>query len=168
MHRRNSRNIIRSLVLGMMTCLSSCSGDREPVFSEFVDIPSSGWDAPLYCDFATARRDSAMFADSARRYDVILVVRHTEAYPFADLYLSLASVPEAELPSERRIVLAKEGGTRVGINAHGIYTVADTIAREIALPQLFNLKVSQAMRRDALEGIVNVGVVILPSLHRAK
>lgn len=151
-----------------MTCMSSCSGDREPVFSQFVDIPSSGWDAPLYCEFATARRDSAMFVDSARRYDVVLVVRHTEAYPFADLYLSLASMPEAELPAERRIILASEGGYRKGINAHGIYTVADTIARGISLPRLFNLKVSHAMRRDAVEGIVNVGVVILPSLHSVK
>lgn len=117
----------------------------------------------MYCDFATARQDSAMFADSGRRYDVVIVVRHTEDYPYADLYLSLSSVPEAHLPAERRIDMTSRAGGMSGKNAHGIYTVADTVARGVRLPRLFDLKISQAMRRERIPGIVNVGVVIVPA-----
>lgn len=159
----NSKYLLTLSLVGIVALLSACSGGKTPVYSQFVDIPTAGWDSPLYCDFATARQDSALFSDSARRYDVVIVVRHTDEYPYADLYISLSSTPFSCMPAERRINMASRTAGRPGKSAHGIYTVADTVARGISLPRLFDMKVSQAMRRERLPGIVNVGVVILPS-----
>jgi len=126
-----------------------------------VDIDRSGWEEAVYCDFNTADVDSALFASTTARYDVVIAVRYTERYHFADLYLQLSPTPEiTAIPREVRLTLASPDGTLTGRGSHGLFIVTDTLAGNIALPPLFSLKVSQDMHRPVITGIDNVGLII--------
>ncbi|MBD5232040.1 MAG: gliding motility lipoprotein GldH [Bacteroidales bacterium] len=127
---------------------------------QFVELPSAGWDEDVYCEFPTARTDSSLFANPAERYDVILAIRHTEEYPYRDLYLNVESNPQAQLPKEVHLTLAGNSGKWTGKGLYGLYTVTDTLARDIPLPALLNASVGQNMRRGNIPGIVNVGLII--------
>ncbi len=156
---RNKYSFSAFLIL-LVICIVSCSHGRHTVYSQFVDIPSDGWAENEYCEFVTAEADSTLFADAAGRYDVILAVRHSDAYPFTDLYLSLSSSPDCKLPQELHLNLASGAGKWLGPGSHGIYTFTDTIATGVTLSPALRLKVSQAMNRPILPGILNIGLII--------
>lgn len=134
-----------------------------PVYSSFVDIPATGWDAREYCEFPTASADSTLFANHSARYDVTMVVRHSTEYPFSDLFLSLDAHPTCKLPSSIKLDLADESGSWIGNEARGLVTYTHSLARNISLPELLNIKVSQDMNRPLLPGVLSIGILITPT-----
>lgn len=158
MHSRINESALILTVL-VAVIFNSC-GDEKEVYRRFIDIPGSGWSMQEYCDFNTAESDSAIFSDPASHYDVILMVRYTDAYRYTDLYLSLETYPDIVLPAECKMHMAGHDGHMLGRGSHGIYMIADTIARSVHIPRLFRLNVSQAMHRDDISGIASVGLII--------
>lgn len=141
--------------------LISCSRS-DVVYSSFVDIPAQGWATDEYCDFPTAQLDSTLFVDKAARYDLILAVRHTERYPFSDLWL-LTQQDErrvAELPDTIHLTLADPSGSWRGRSAKGIYMYTDTVARGVAVPELYDLRLRPDMSVPVIEGLLGIGLII--------
>ena len=92
------------------------------MYSGFVDIPPSGWACDEYCGFETAALDSALFRDSVARYDIVLAVRHTDSYPYSDLWLvsRQGDLPVAALPDTIHMRLADKSGRWLGRDNKGI------------------------------------------------
>lgn len=133
---------------------------------QFVDLPSSEWEEGVYCEFPTATTDSALFDNPAACYDVIVAVRHTDSYPFNTLFLTLDCRPAVKLPAEIDMRLADSNGKWTGSGLYGVYTATDTVAKGIKLPRCLSVSVGQNMHRGSLPGIVNVGLIIVPSSRK--
>lgn len=116
-----------------------------------------------FCEYDIDLRNSPRTKSASDCYDIVVAVRHTEKYPFADLFLSLSSTPGLPLPSELRMAITGSSGGWLGRGALGVYTVTDTLARHIILPDSACLRIGQSMHRDKVPGILDVGVIITRS-----
>lgn len=151
---------ITGLLLG-----GGCGNEDRTVYADFVDIPSEGWNRFEFCEFNTAETDSALFSDSAARYDMLLTVRHTGHYPYRLLLMPVTQNENAQnhLPDTLRIRLTDPDGDWLGSESKGIYTFTDTLARRVCLPSLYSLRLCQAMPVEDLRGLLSVGLIIQKS-----
>lgn len=150
-----------------MLMLSSCGQDREVVYSRFVDIDPGGWSVEEFCEFNTAEADSSLFADKTARYDVLLAVRHTDDFPYRELYLPAVQSEHVSglLPDTLKVSLASSGGGWRGVHSKGIYVVSDTLLSDVELPQLYFLRLYHAMPDRKLAGLLSIGVIIERTSH---
>lgn len=155
-------SVLSAALCLLIFSLCACSRGRTVVYSCFVDIPSGGWPADEFCMFNTAELDSALFTDKSARYDVILAIRHTDDCPYGRLYLpvSQSSVDCPPLPDTLRVQLTDASDSWLGRYSKGIYTLTDTLMRDVPLPPLYSLKVSQAIPGKSLPGVLGVGLII--------
>ena len=142
--------------------LSACGRNDHVAYSSFVDIGSRGWPSTELCVYATALEDSALFRNPRARYDMILAIRHTGDCPYAELFLPVSQpvVGSPQLPDTLRIPLARRDGTWLGRSSKGVYTLTDTLCRDVPLPLLYSLTLGQAMPTPYLTGLLSVGLVI--------
>lgn len=148
-------------ILLVAVSLASCTG-ADTVYSSFVDIPSPGWKADEYCDFATVDFDSALFVSKSERYDVIIAIRHTDDYPYSDLWL-LSGQDDAAfkpVPDTIHLNLSGRDGLWRGKSGKGICLFTDTIAKSVEIPQFYSLRLRHAMPTPVLNGMIGVGVII--------
>lgn len=149
-------------VLPLLALGAGCMRHRDVVYADFVDIPSEGWSRKEFCAFETAKADSAMFADSTARYDVMLTVRHTGECPYTELLLPAVQSQErcTSLPDTIHIRLAGSDGAWRGTHSKGIYSLTDTLLRHTPLPPLYSLRLYHAMPVERLSGLMSVGITI--------
>ena len=152
------------LSVSVLACalLAVACGRHDTVYSGFVDIPPSGWACDEYCGFETAALDSALFRDSVARYDIVLAVRHTDSYPYSDLWLvsRQGDLPVAALPDTIHMRLADKSGRWLGRDNKGIYMYTDTIVRNTCVPELYALQLGHSMPVRQLKGLLGLGLVI--------
>lgn len=151
-----------------MTCLlCHCGGDDRVVYTRFVDIPRQGWSADEFCEFNTADADSSLFAEAGDAYNVILTIRHTDLFPYRELFLPVVQSEQisASLPDTLRVPLTSTDGGWRGRHSKGIYVVSDTLLRDIRLPNLYFIRLYHAMPESRLGGLLSVGIIIEKSSH---
>lgn len=149
------------VMLLLAVSLASCTG-ADTVYSSFVDIPSPGWRADEYCGFATVDFDSALFRSKAARYDVILAIRHTDDYPYSDIWILTDQEDAAlrPLPDTLHLALSGRDGLWRGKMGKGICLFTDTIAKSVEIPEYYSLRLRHAMPVPVLNGMIGVGVII--------
>lgn len=160
--RDNSLPRVFVFVAALLALNAGCVRDREVIYADFVDIPSEGWSRKEFCAFETAKIDSAMFADSTARYDVMLTVRHTGKCPYTELFLPAVQSEDrcTSLPDTIHVSLATPDGAWRGTHSKGIYSLTDTLLRHTSLPPLYSLRLYHAMPEERLAGLLSVGITI--------
>lgn len=157
--RLNIHRFIPISIIALAACLAACSPGNSAKYAKFVNISSAGWAENEYCEF-TPVTDSIFAYNPKEKYNLVLAVRYADNYPFADLYLNIAS--NAPLPADRRLNLFK-GNRWQGQASYGLITFTDTLAKAITLPPDLNIKISPAMNRPLVGGIMSVGIIISPA-----
>ena len=124
------------------------------VHSEFISIPSGEWsiDSLPRFDFAIEDNDAS--------YDIILYVRHTERYPYQNMWLFVGDSLHRDTIE---FYLADDRGQWLGDKHHGFvempvlyetnYHYADT--------GRYDLTIQHGMRDSVLRGITDIGVEII-------
>ncbi|MCM1005924.1 MAG: gliding motility lipoprotein GldH [Prevotella sp.] len=142
--------------------LAACGNSPKVIFSDFVDIPESGWNCREYCRFSTERLDSNMLDEPSARYNVILSLRHTDQYPYASLIMPLTQSLDSctALPDTLRIPMIDTDGNWLASQSKGIYTLTDTLLKNSSLPPRYSLCLYHAMPCENLQGLISVGIII--------
>jgi len=148
----------------LVAVLSFCACSGKTVFSEYQPLPREGWHADSALCFGFAA------PDTISPYDVIISIRHTQQYPYQNMWLFISGNRTAvtgHLSSRDTIefFLADDRGRWLG-NGYGnlrempvlymhnhIFRSTDTLS----------LCIEQAMRENTLRGISDVGVKIVKS-----
>lgn len=143
-------------ILAIAGLFTACSSNV--LTSQYQSLPISGWraDSTLVFPFVVS--------DSLTHYDVLLSVRHTDDYPyqniwlFTDVYLDSACVKTDTL----EYYLANQRGQWLG-NGFGRYREMPMLYlanMQFAACGNYRIEVRQGMREDALRGISDFGVII--------
>lgn len=135
----------------------------DPVFVQQSTVaPAEGWPRTWKPSFEFE------ISDTLSKYDTYIDLRHTGDYPYSNLFLflrlenedGLLSIDTVECP-----LAAPDGkwhGTGLGFihedrfDAHILYSLNGRFPKA----GKYTMSIEQAMRRETLEGILNVGITL--------
>ena len=127
------------------------------VYDEFNSLPASGWDADSALLF------EPIIADTMGGYEVQIIVRHTERYPYQNLWL-FVDVKQDSLLLHRDTIesfLANERGEWYGAGMQ-LHELPLLYLENIALTAgQYTIAIQQGMREDQLRGITDVGLKVI-------
>ena len=147
------KRLIPLLFLAALCC-TACR--KNIVYSEFRSIPSEQWsmDNPASFDYS--------IADTAAAYNIIVHVRHTERYPYQNMWLFISNHHQVDTIE---FYLADDRGRWLGDKHHGFvempvlfeenYHFADT--------GTYHMTIRHGMRDSVLRGVTDIGVEIVKS-----
>ncbi len=156
-----SRNKRWAFSLGLAACfgfLASCSA-HDNDYSAFSAIDSEGWDYGRTYVYRPAIADSV--ADGTLR----VAVRHTNDYPYRNLWLEVAyqvQAPDSTVSFRTDTVnmqLADVYGNWLGSGLGTSFQKADTVSTDFRLIPGAPVRVHHIMRVDRLEGLEQVGII---------
>ena len=149
----NNLRLAISLLIGGICLLTSCRHDI--VYSDFVAIPSGEWDENQLPEFAFN------IADREAAYDILLYVRHTERYPYQNMWLFVQDNRQHSDTIE--FYLADDRGRWLGDKHHGFIEMPVLYESNYHFPDTgkYCISVQQGMRDSVLRGVMDIGVEIV-------
>jgi gliding motility-associated lipoprotein GldH len=136
--------------------LVSCQNNI--IYTSFKTLPQSGWDA-----------DSSLYynptiTDSTANYQIQITIRHTDAYPYQNLWLFMDIYKDSlnSIQDTIECYLANERGEWLGggLSIHELPLLYDD-SYQFATNGEYHIAVTQGMRNDTLVGIREVGIKII-------
>ncbi len=145
----------------LLACLSAC-GPRRATSAVFHALDArSGWNRTMPLVF------EPQYADSTATYDLMLALRHTNAYRYANLSLVVDVMPAGSTkPAQRRAIdikLADTGGNWIGAGFGSLYQTKVMLARGVTPQQAERVVVWQAMADvPTVDQLTEVGIIAAP------
>ena len=142
----------RLLPILLAALLTACSGDI--VYSRFVSIPSGEWHVDSVASF------SIPIADTTVDYRTIIYVRHTERYPYQNMWLF---VNEGQQHDTIEFYLADDRGQWLGDTHNGVIEMPVLLYenRHFHDTGVYELRIAHGMRDTLLRGITDIGVEMI-------
>ena len=144
------------LVLSSLLLLTSCQ--RPAVYSEFREMPVSGWHQDSVLHYVVP------VSDTLSTYDIQLSVRHTTQYPYQNLWMFITEWQDSTciLSDTVECYLADDRGRWLGsgINTYEMPLIYTTHHR---FPHAgdYTFTLQQGMRTEELRGIRDIGLKII-------
>ena len=151
-------NRILSIVpMYILLCLVACTSGHNS-YSAYSTLPEDGW----------AYRDSLSFTptdiDTVAEGQLIIGIRHSSSYPFANLWLELTYHPDSFIVERDTlcIELCDRFGRWYGKGLGASFQKADTISYPVRLMRGQPVGLRHVMRVDTLAGIEQAGIIFNP------
>lgn len=146
------RHLLHIFLLGMVVAaFSACNSDI--VYSHFSPISSNKWhiDSVAHFDFTVE--------DAAPDYRVLVYVRHTERYPYQNMWLF---VDDGLYRDTLEFYLADDRGQWLGDRKHGFIEMPVLLEenKHFADTGVYHYSIQHAMRDTLLRGVTDVGLEI--------
>ena len=147
------RNI---LILIVSLLRVGCQGDI--VYTAFNTLPHAGWAA----DSSLCYQPTII--DSVSDYQMLITIRHTDAYPYQNLWL-FVDIEKDSVSLRRDTIecyMANERGEWLGggLSIHELPLLYSD-SYQFANSGEYHISITQGMREDTLIGIKEVGVKII-------
>jgi gliding motility-associated lipoprotein GldH len=143
-------------VVAALLMLSSC-GQRS-IYDKQFTVENGKWFKNNAVHF------EVNVEDTTKLYDYYLILRHKTDYRFSNLYLFLSTqFPNNNVTRDTiECILADETGKWLGKGWGGIKEDNILLRKNLKFPLKgkYDFYFQQAMRRDTLKGIVNIGIRI--------
>lgn len=138
--------------IGAISLLTSCS--KGVVYSRFYPIESAEWsiDSIAHFDFC--------IDDAAAAYQMLIYVRHTERYPYQNMWLFVGDT----VPTDTvEFYLADDRGQWLGDSHHGFIEMPVLLEEQYHFPDtgMYHLFIQHGMRDSVLRGVADVGLEII-------
>lgn len=148
--RKNFLLLITSLLL------VGCQGDI--VYTAFKTLPNTGWESDSSLCY------QPVIVDSILNCQMLITIRHTDAYPYQNLWL-FVDIQKDSIPVTRDTIecyMANERGEWLGggLSIHELPLLYNDNYQFARIGE-YQISITQGMREDTLIGIKEVGVKII-------
>lgn len=133
----------------------------KTVFSEFQTLPVHGWHQDSVLTY------SLVMEDTVNPYDVLICVRHTEVYPYQNMWLfcsfgSLVDSVPVWSNDTIEFYLADDRGRWLGNNSVSYMEMPVLFAQNHRFQRAgeYQFTIMQAMRETELRGVSDVGLMV--------
>ncbi len=143
-----------------------------PDYQEHFTIPRNAWKSDFRPEFKFE------ISDTTAAYQLFLIIRHTDAYRFQNIWVNLDSKAPGDTAftlNRAEVTLAAPSGQWLGRGLGGIYEQRvpfNTIAKPVYFPKtgLYTLRLTHDMRQDPLPEVITVGIRLekLPKIKPAQ
>lgn len=122
-----------------------CSCGHKVIFTQAQTLPVKGWSADSILTF------SVDIADSTIAYDVLICVRHTDTYPYQNMWLGVNN-------DTIEFYLADQYGRWLGNGAGRLIEMPVLYEHNYHFPHTgsYDFRIRQLMREDCLKGVNDV------------
>ena len=146
------RKVFLGLIGMVLLVLSSCTTDI--VYSQFTPISSEKWHIDSVVRFEVP------IADASATYRTIIYVRHTERYPYQNMWLFVGDNTHRDTIE---FYLADDRGRWLGDTQNGFVEMPVLLDenRHFADTGTFVLEVQHGMRDTLLRGITDIGLEVI-------
>lgn len=134
---------------------SSC--EQKHFYNEYKTVDVKSWKSTDTLNF------DVEIPDSTSVFNVALSVRHQKTYEFSNLWLNVITGFGNETRSRRlEVPLFKNDGKPYGKSSGSLCTQTIPFEKEIRFPAKGKYRISliQLMRKDPLDGISDVGIIM--------
>jgi gliding motility-associated lipoprotein GldH len=126
-------------------------------FEQTVQISRHEWSTEKVAEV------SFNVTDTTNLYNVFVVLRHTDAYAYKNIWLTLATMQpgESSYKKERfEFILQEPDGTWLGTGLNDIWEVRSPLFTNIRFTKqgTYNIRIQHAMRDQPLLHIMNAGL----------
>lgn len=141
------------LILAFSSCLQLNS------FEQNVEIAKHEWSA------ASPAEVSFNITDTISAYNVYVVLRHTDAYAYKNIWLNIATQQpgDKQFNSDRfELTLQQPDGTWIGTGLNDIWEIRYPLFTNVRFVKkgTYRIRLQQAMRDEPLLHILNAGIRI--------
>lgn len=151
------------LFLILLILSGGCSPNK--IFEDNYDIPQQKWEYTQKANFEVA------ITDTIQRYDVYLNLRHTEAYPYKNLWVIIhTTFPDGKTQDRRvEVPLADSKGKWFG-KGRSVINQQIQIQSNAIFPKVgkYQFAIEQNMRTNPLEHVLSVGIGIEKTANTPK
>lgn len=141
-------------VIGLFFILSSCEQSR--VFDKNVSLPKQGW------FYGEPKIFEVEILDTAKSYNLYINIRHTDEYPYNNLWLKLiTTMPDGTVRSNNvNVEISAATGEWSGNCVDGICYNVVLIQHNFSLPQKgkYQFTLEQDMRMNPIPYIMDIGI----------
>ena len=146
---------VRNLIIALSSLLLVACDATTP-YSSFVAVPMNGWNSDSVLTYRFDVTDT-------RPCDILLCVRHTESYPYQNMWLfcQLSNDSAAIWTDTIEFYLADDRGRWLGNGSQQI-EMPVLFAQNYQFPDTgkYVFTIQQGMREERLRGVSDVGVII--------
>lgn len=141
-----------AILILAVAALTSCRSDI--VYSRFIPMESEEWHIDSVAQFDYA------IPDTATEYRILVYVRHTERYPYQNMWLFVGDSAHRDTIE---FYLADDRGRWLGDRHHGFIEMPVLYEETCHYDScgIYRLSIQHAMRDTLLRGITDIGVEIL-------
>jgi len=138
----------------LIGCLAFTSCQTDVVYSQFHPISSEQWHADSIVRFDYTIEDTTI------DYKMLLYVRHTERYPYQNMWLFINDGQRADTIE---FYLADDRGCWLGDKQHGFIEMPVLIEQNYHFPDTgtYYMTIQHGMRDSLLRGVTDIGFEIL-------
>lgn len=146
-----------SLIALLLFFAVGCGSSGElNVFQKEAPIPESEWDSTYRPEFAVN------IEDTLARYDLYLTLRHTNRYPFSNLWILIRAGREGKKEEDKRVELplADKSGKWFGTGLSDIYEHKILLRENTKFDTagVYHFSLTHNMRLNPLPYIMSVGL----------
>lgn len=144
---------MRKLLFLATLALALTACRQDIVFSQFVSIPSGEWHVDSVARFYY------QIADKEAGYQMLVYVRHTERYPYQNMWLFLDNGIQRDTIE---FYLADDRGQWLGDKHHGFIEMPVLIEQNYHFSDTGHcaMTIQHGMRDSLLRGVTDIGVEI--------
>lgn len=139
----------------LIGCMAFTSCRQEIVFSQFVSIPSGEWGSDMLPQF------DYTIADKEADYRMLIYVRHTEQYPYQNMWLFVSE--ETGQRDTIEFYLADDRGQWLGDRHHGFIEMPVLFEQQYHFLDTgsYRIAIQHGMRDSVLRGVTDIGLEIV-------
>lgn len=154
--KRNRLFHILTLSVLVSCFFASCT--TVDVFEKNVAIPNHAWSSQF--------KPSVSFDinDTTSLYNIYLVIRHTDAYRYKNIWVNITALPPTGAPTSQSLELQlatdSKGWLGTGMDDIFEHRILITQAQkpELLKKGTYQFQIANIMREDPLEHVMNVGI----------
>ena len=151
-----SGNFFWVALTGLML-VNSCT--QIEVFEKDTTIPKYEWQQNFYA------KGDFLITDTASPYNIYLVLRHTDAYQYNNIWLNVGLQPPGDTMHVQKVDLSLGDDARgwYGSGMNDIWEVRSLLnngARRFKQPGKYSFTISQIMRDNPLLNVMSAGLRI--------
>lgn len=152
------------LIVGVYFLCSGCVNSMQlDVYQKSISIPDYAWDYDFKPSFAFEIKDTTA------RYSLYITLRHTNQYPYSNLWLLVHSNYEGVKPKSKRVELplANIEGKWFGTGTGDIFEHRIPIQQNVRFDKIgtYYFKLEQDMRIHPLPDVMSVGLRVEKISH---
>lgn len=143
---------VKSRIIVVLSSLLLVACSRSTMYTNYQTIPLEGW------SMDSVLRFEVPVTDTVNAYDVLLHIRHTDAYPYQNMWLFANDGGKTDTIE---FYLADDRGRWLG-NGQAIKDMPVLYRENVVLKDsLYILTLEEGMRDIVLQGISEIGVEIV-------
>ncbi len=149
---KKSKLRISGAIVWCIAVMASCT--QTNVFENNTTIPSQAWQS----NFTAG--GSFTITDTASPYNVYIVLRHTDAYKYNNIWLNVGIQPPGDSMryNKMTVELATDAAGWMGTGMNDIWEMRQLVYLPLKKTGIYKYSIGQIMRDDPLPAVMSAGL----------